>query len=363
MQMEKGLDTGPVLLSLATPVSPEDTGGSLHDRLAALGAEVLADGLKLVRAGMRPVPQPQSADGVTYAHKLDKAEARLDWSLPAEVLANRVRAFDPWPVAEAELAGERVRIHAARAVSAETGRTPGTVLAATRDGLDVACGSGALSIPAARGGAQVTAVDQSPAMLELLRARAHAEKLDIETRVMDGHALALAGNQFDLVGSQFGVMLFPDMPQGIREMARVVKPGGRVLVHAYGDPHRIDFLGFLVGALQSVRPGFAGPPMDPPPLPFQLADPARLRAELAAAGLKSVRVETVTETTAFQDGEALWDWIVCSNPIVDTVLGSLSLTADEIDTARGALDRLLRERGAGGVARLSNPVHIGTGTK
>jgi methionyl-tRNA formyltransferase len=146
MQMEKGLDTGPVLLSLATPISPEDTGGSLHDRLAALGAEVLADGLKLVRAGMRPVPQPQPAEGVTYAHKLDKAEARLDWSLPAEVLANRVRAFDPWPVAEAELAGERLRIHAARAVPGEPDRAPGTVLAASRDGLDVACGGGALRL-------------------------------------------------------------------------------------------------------------------------------------------------------------------------------------------------------------------------
>ena len=146
MQMEKGLDTGPVLLSLATPITPEDTGGSLHDRLAALGAEVLADGLKLVRAGMRPVPQPQPADGVTYARKLDKAEARLDWSLPADVLANRVRAFDPWPVAEAELAGERVRIHAARALDIDSGREPGTLLAATRDGLDVACGRGSLRL-------------------------------------------------------------------------------------------------------------------------------------------------------------------------------------------------------------------------
>jgi methionyl-tRNA formyltransferase len=146
MQMEKGLDTGPVLLSLATPITPEDTGGSLHDRLAALGAEVLADGLKLVRAGMRPVPQPQPAEGVTYAHKLDKAEARLDWSLPAEVLANRVRAFDPWPVAEAELAGERIRVHSARALDVDAGHAPGTILAAGRDGLDVACGQGALRL-------------------------------------------------------------------------------------------------------------------------------------------------------------------------------------------------------------------------
>ncbi|KFN50816.1 methionyl-tRNA formyltransferase [Arenimonas malthae CC-JY-1] len=146
MQMEKGLDTGPVLLSLATPITADDTGGSLHDRLAALGAEVLADGLKLLRAGMRPVPQPQPDEGVTYAHKLDKAEARLDWSRPAPELANRVRAFNPWPVAEAELAGERLRIHAARALDLAHGQPPGTVLAANRDGLDVACGEGALRL-------------------------------------------------------------------------------------------------------------------------------------------------------------------------------------------------------------------------
>ncbi len=161
MQMEKGLDTGPVLLSLATPITPEDTGGSLHDRLAALGAEVLADGLKLLRAGMRPVPQAQPAEGVTYAHKLDKAEAKLDWALPATALANRVRAFDPWPVAEAELSGERLRVHAARALPTRHDRPPGTLLAATRDGLDVACGEGALRLLRVQreGGRPVSAAD------------------------------------------------------------------------------------------------------------------------------------------------------------------------------------------------------------
>ena len=152
--------------------------------------------------------------------------------------------------------------------------------------LDVAAGSGALSIPAARLGAQVLATDQSPVMLELLKARARKEGLDIETRVMDGHALELDDNSFDMAGSQFGVMLFPDMPKGISEMVRVVKPGGRVLMNVYGDPHEIEFFGFFVSAVQSVRPDFTGPPMDPPPLPFQLQDPERLRKELAAAGLK-----------------------------------------------------------------------------
>ena len=105
--------------------------------------------------------------------------------------------------------------------------------------LDVAAGSGALSIPAARLGAQVLAIDQSPVMLELLKKRAHGEGLNIEIRVMDGHRLELDDNSFDMAGSQFGVMLFPDMPKGIHEMARVIKPGGRVLISAYGDPHEI----------------------------------------------------------------------------------------------------------------------------
>ena len=229
--------------------------------------------------------------------------------------------------------------------------------------LDVAAGSGSLAIPAARLGAQVLAIDQSPVMLELLRARARKEKLAIETRVMDGHALELADGQFDLAGSQFGVMLFADMPRGVREMGRVVKPGGRVLMHVYGDPHQVEFLGFLVGALRAVRADFDGPPMDPPPLPFQLQDARRLHAELAAAGLKDVSVETITETTQFRSGAELWDWIVWSNPIVEMVLGDLSLTQEELEVARKTLDGLVRGRAAGGTARLTNPVHIGIGTR
>lgn len=230
--------------------------------------------------------------------------------------------------------------------------------------LDVAAGSGALSIPAARLGAQVLAIDQSPVMLELLEKRARQEGLIIETRTMDGHALELDDNTFDLAGSQFGVMLFPDMPKGIREMVRVVKPGGRVLMNVYGDPHEIEFLGFLVAAVQAVRPDFDGPPMDPPPLPFQLSDPERLRKELAAAGLKEIKVETVTEVTEHRTGKELWDWLVWSNPIVETVLGSLTLTNDERGVIQQELEKMVRQRaGESGAARLTNPVHIGIGTK
>jgi methionyl-tRNA formyltransferase len=146
MQMAEGLDTGPVLLSQTTPIDADDSAGSLHNRLAELGAETLADGLTLLRAGMRPVARPQADVGVTYAHKLDKSEAKLDWNQPAIVLERKVRAFSPWPIAEAVVNGERLRIHEARARDTERKAAPGSVLTMTRDGLDIACGGGALRL-------------------------------------------------------------------------------------------------------------------------------------------------------------------------------------------------------------------------
>jgi methionyl-tRNA formyltransferase len=160
MQMEAGLDTGPVLLSLATPITREDTGGSLHDRLAALGAQVLKDGLTLLTLGLRPQAQVQSEIGVTYARKLDKAEARLDLRAPALMLERQVRAFSPWPVAELELGGERLRVHEARALDgASTRAAPGTIVAATREGLDLATGDGVLRLTRVqREGGKVVAI-------------------------------------------------------------------------------------------------------------------------------------------------------------------------------------------------------------
>jgi methionyl-tRNA formyltransferase len=173
MQMEAGLDTGPVLLQRRTPISRDDTGGSLHDRLSALGAEVLAEGLRRTLAGETLVATPQPEQGVTYAHKLDKAEAHLDFSRPALELEHQVRAFDPWPVAEGEIAGEPLRIWAAHAIACDHRAAPGSVLAAGRDGIDVACGHGALRITAVQraGGKRIGAVDYLNARPELRQAR------------------------------------------------------------------------------------------------------------------------------------------------------------------------------------------------
>jgi len=146
MQMEAGLDTGPVLLEKRTPIAADDNGGRLHDRLAELGAQALAEGLALALRGELPATRPQAVDGVTYAHKLDKAEARLDWSESAAALARKVRAFDPWPVAEAEIQGERLRIWSATAIAQAVDAVPGSLVAAHRDAIDIATGDGVLRI-------------------------------------------------------------------------------------------------------------------------------------------------------------------------------------------------------------------------
>lgn len=228
--------------------------------------------------------------------------------------------------------------------------------------LDVAAGSGALSIPAARLGAEVVAIDISPAMVERLAARVGEEGLaDVEARVMDGHALDFEDDTFDVSGSQFGVMLFPDLPRALGEMARVTKPGGRVLLVVFGPPTQVEFLGFFIGAIRAIVPGFTGLPLDPPPLPFQVADPEKLRQALTDAGLEDVRVETITGTLEFESGTHMWDWVVNSNPIGAMLVADLN--GEQRAEVRERLDGMLRERSGGsGPAVLTNQIHVGIGT-
>jgi len=144
MQMELGLDTGPVLLEARTPIGTTDTSESLSARLSQMGAELLREGLDMLLRGQLPTARAQDTEGVVYAHKLDKAEAQLDWSEPAVVIDRKIRAFQPWPVAQATIAGESLRIHAAEIIDARG--VPGDVIAGTRSRLCVACGEGALAL-------------------------------------------------------------------------------------------------------------------------------------------------------------------------------------------------------------------------
>jgi methionyl-tRNA formyltransferase len=139
MQMDAGLDTGPVLLRDELPIAPEDTAGTLHDKLAALGARLVVAALDGLAAGtLRPTPQP--AAGVTYAAKIARDETRLDWSRSANELARRVRAFDPAPGAGARVRGVELKIWRAAVVAARG--APGAVVAAGAEGISVACGDG-----------------------------------------------------------------------------------------------------------------------------------------------------------------------------------------------------------------------------
>jgi methionyl-tRNA formyltransferase len=161
MQMDEGLDTGPVLYALPAPIGPEETGGSLHDRLAALGAEALLNCLQRLARGEPPEPVLQERQGISYAEKLSKNEARIDWTGGAERLERKIRAFDPWPVAWCMIGPERTRIWRARVVDGAGAGPPGQVLAAGSAGIDVATGKGVLRLLELQrpGGRRVSATD------------------------------------------------------------------------------------------------------------------------------------------------------------------------------------------------------------
>ncbi|MBU4518986.1 MAG: methionyl-tRNA formyltransferase [Gammaproteobacteria bacterium] len=161
MQMDAGLDTGDMLLVERLPIAADDSTGSLHDRLAVLGGRLMVEALELAACGgLRPVPQP--ADGVTYAHKIEKAEAAINWALPAATIERRVRAFNPFPGAGTALAGEAIKVWRAHAepdnpVAANAGQ----VLSADPHGIRIATGDGVLVLDELQraGGKRLPAAD------------------------------------------------------------------------------------------------------------------------------------------------------------------------------------------------------------
>ncbi len=144
MRMDKGLDTGPVYLVRTLPIASDETGGSLHDRLARLGAQALMEALPGIADGsLEPVEQDHAA--ATYAAKLEKKEAQIDWKMPAIDIERQVRAFNPWPVAFTPYENANLRIWNAHAIEGVTAE-PGTVMSAAREGVDVSTGKGLLRV-------------------------------------------------------------------------------------------------------------------------------------------------------------------------------------------------------------------------
>jgi methionyl-tRNA formyltransferase len=143
MQMDAGLDTGAMLLVESLPIAPDDSTATLHDKLAPLGGRLIVEALELAACGGL-APQPQPADGITYAHKIDKAEAAIDWHADAAVIERRLRAFNPFPGASTQLDGETIKCWRGEVVAGSG--APGTVLDVSDHGIVVACGAGALRL-------------------------------------------------------------------------------------------------------------------------------------------------------------------------------------------------------------------------
>lgn len=225
--------------------------------------------------------------------------------------------------------------------------------------LDVAAGGGALSIPAARLGAQVLATDFSAVMVGRLDARARREGLsNLESRVMDGHNLELEDDTFDVAGSQLGIMLFPDRPRALSELARVTRPGGHALIVAFGPPTNVVPFAFFFGAMRAAVPGFNPPPDSPL---FSLRDPEQLRRELAAAGLEQIRVETADHGIEIRSATHLWEMLTSAAPPIGAMVANL--TEEQRVAVRQALDGMLRRGSGEAPAVLNMQVHIGIGTK
>lgn len=145
MQMDVGLDTGPMLLERTTPIASDDSASSLHDRLAQMGAQALLETIDGLLDGSI-VPRAQPVEGATYAAKIRKEEAAIDWTRPAAELDRQVRAFNPWPVAETRWNGQQLRVWQANPLKESTSASPGTLLGGDASGIRVATGSGVLNL-------------------------------------------------------------------------------------------------------------------------------------------------------------------------------------------------------------------------
>ncbi len=226
--------------------------------------------------------------------------------------------------------------------------------------LDMAAGSGALTLAAAKLGARVEATDFSPLMIRRLQARLRRRGLiNVGLSLMDGQTLALADDLFDAAFSVFGLIFFPDKARGFRELHRVLRPRGRAAVVSWSSPDRVRIVSVFWDAMKVALPDLDS--STEPPAVFSLSDPRRLAQEMRGAGFREVRTHTVTHLAIVESPEFLWEKIVPASPVFAALLAPV---AEERWAAVGrTLVEMLRGEFGNGPVKYETEAHVGLGVK
>jgi SAM-dependent methyltransferase len=221
--------------------------------------------------------------------------------------------------------------------------------------LDVACGAGAVSIPAAKRGADVLATDISPTFVAMVEKRANDAGLEnLNAAVMDGQKLELPNASFDAAISNFGVFLFPDRTKGFQEMRRVLKASGRAVVTSFVGPPENEWMALMGRSAMETFPD--APPLQPPKF-IELGDPKRLESELMGAGFSQVAIETIPHAARWKDAESAWTALTQGAPVFRPLLDRVG--PEGATKLRSTFLRLTKERfGDAGAVTLAAPAHF-----
>jgi len=227
------------------------------------------------------------------------------------------------------------------------------------DVLEVAAGSGALTMTLGQAARSVLATDFSPGMLQILEARVqHAGLNNVTLAQMDGQALDLEDNRFDRAASSFGLMLFPDRHKGFKELNRVVRHGGKVLVSAWATPDKFEALGLFMTAVQKTYPNMPKP--DAPPPVLSLSDLTKFKAEMEAAGFRKVRVDFISRELTLENLARMWSMLTVGAPPIKKLTEQVGQAG--LEKIRDSLAEIVESRFGNGPIVLNNTATVAVGT-